>query len=129
MEKAFKDLHRASLALSTHLLAQATQSQLEAIEEAVDRGAWPDTHTQWRTINMDRLTPERRKHAERHSERKAFGDATAISEALQRALAFRQGNVSSQPTKAHHGNPATAEAHQAGPFLCVSHGKYRHQPV
>lgn len=40
MEKAFKDLHRGALAMSTHLLAQATESQLEAIEDAVDRGAY-----------------------------------------------------------------------------------------
>lgn len=40
MEKLFKDLHRAALGMSTHLLAQASQSQLEAIEEAIDRGAY-----------------------------------------------------------------------------------------
>lgn len=40
MEKAFKELHRGALAMSTHLLAQATQDQLEAIEDAIDRGAY-----------------------------------------------------------------------------------------
>lgn len=35
----------------------------------------------------DRLTPEARRKAERHSERKAFNDATAMSEALQLAKA------------------------------------------
>lgn len=40
MEQLFKSLHRAALGMSTHLLACATQDQLEAIEDAVDRGAY-----------------------------------------------------------------------------------------
>lgn len=37
----------------------------------------------------DRLSPEARRKAERGSERKTFGDATALSEALQRAKALQ----------------------------------------
>lgn len=57
---------------------------------------------------MDRLTAQARQHAERHSERIAFNDVTAMSQALQRAIA-RQPNASTQPTEAHHGPHTTAE--------------------
>lgn len=40
MELLFKNLHRASLGMSTHLLAGCNTEQLEIIEQAIDRGAY-----------------------------------------------------------------------------------------
>jgi hypothetical protein len=58
---------------------------------------------------MDRLTKQARQHAERHSERKAFNDQTAMSQALQRAREARQPNVSAKPNEASHGPHTTAD--------------------
>jgi uncharacterized membrane protein YccC len=57
---------------------------------------------------MDRLTAQATQHAERHSERKAFNDVTAMGQALQRAIA-RQPNASTQQPEAHHGPHTTAQ--------------------
>lgn len=39
MEQAFKDLHRAALAMATHLMAQAEKEKLGPVEAALNGGA------------------------------------------------------------------------------------------
>ena len=62
---------------------------------------------------MDRLTAQARQHAERHSERKAFNDQTAMIQALQRAREARQECIGqtkrSQPRPAYDGTPTQGE--------------------
>jgi hypothetical protein len=60
--------------------------------------------------DMNKLSKSARQKAERLSERKAFGDVTAMSQAMQRAIT-RQANTSTRANEAHHGQQATADAH------------------
>ncbi len=57
---------------------------------------------------MDRLTKQARQKAEKQSERQAFNNATAMTEALQRALAARQNSASTTTNEAHHGQHTAA---------------------
>jgi hypothetical protein len=56
--------------------------------------------------DMDKLS----KSARQQAERKAFGEVTAMSQAMQRAIT-RQASTSTRANGAHHGQQATADAH------------------